>query len=145
MKRAIILTVIFSMLLSLGVISASAIAMDNTVKKENPDMELMWVNTNRIDLGISYSGTTASCAGFIEGKSFVVNITATFTLRRVNSDGTTTTVATWYETSNGSLLGFSASYSPVSKGQTYTLSVSATLITSSGGRETVSDSITRTY
>ena len=43
------------------------------------------------------------------------------------------------------LFNFSETFSPVSKGQTYRLSVSATVTTTGGSSENVSSSITRTY
>jgi hypothetical protein len=145
MKRAIIIVMVFVMVLSLGVVSVSAATNNNAIKEIPPDMELDWANVTSISLGISYSGTTATCSGLIRGISSVNSISATFTLRRVNANGTTTLVRTWSESSSTSSLNFSGSHSPVSKGETYRLEVSAVVTTTSGGRETVWDSVTRTY
>jgi hypothetical protein len=142
MKRASTIILIFAMLVSLGAISTSA----NTAIKENPpDASIDWANVNSISLTLSFSGTTANCSGRISGRSDVNSILATFTLRRVNSDGTTTFLRNWASSSNTSSLNFSASHSPVTKGETYRLEVSAVVTTTSGGREMVWDSVERTY
>jgi len=147
MKRAIIMVIVFAITLSMSVITTSA-GTSNQQAASNGIIEIepFWVNTNSIVLGITYSGTTASCSGRIRGNSNVNSITATFTLRRVNSNGTLTTVRTWSGlSSNTSSLNFSGTHSSVSSGQTYRLDVTATLTTTSGVRETVSQSFTRAY
>jgi len=145
MKRAIIIVTVLVMVFSLGVVSASTAPSNNAIKEIPPDMELDWANVTSISLGISYSGTTATCSGLIRGISSVNSISATFTLRRVNANGTTTLVRTWSESSSTSSLNFSGTYSLVSRGETYRLEVVATVTTTSGSSETVRDSFERTY
>ena len=148
MKRIISLLVAIATALSMGVVTTSALtaADEYTAKVVNPPgMELFWVSVSDIKLDISFSGSTASCSGRIAGNANVNSITATFTLKRVNTNGTTTTVKTWNESSSSRTLNFSGTYSPVSSGQTYRLEVSATAKTTSGGSESVSDSFTKKY
>ena len=148
MKRAIILLALFATVLSINTISASAlVSADYPEEIADPGGAVIcWVNVNTIDLDIVYSGNTASCSGRIRGKSDVNSITATFTLRRVNANGTTTLVSTWSGLSSSTnSLNFSGTYSPVSVGETYRLSVTATLTTTSGVSETVSHSFDKKY
>ena len=148
MKRIITLLVAVAMALSVGVIATSALTATEEYSEKvvnQPETGTRWVNTNSINLGISYSGTTISCSGTIRGNANVNSITAVFTLSRQNSNGTFTTVKTWSRSSDSRTLNFSETYSPVSKGQTYRLSVSATVTAIGGVNEGVSDSIVKTY
>jgi hypothetical protein len=146
MKRVIILLTVLVVALSCNTVSASAATTYFIVENAKPiEMELFWVNATSIDLGISFSGNTATCTGRIKGKSDVNSITATFTLKK-NTNGTLTTVKIWSGLySNSNSLNFSGTYSPVSKGETYRLEVTATLTTTSGDKETVSDYIDKKY
>lgn len=148
MKRIFSLFVAVATALSMGIISTSAMTagQENFEKAVNPPgLELYWVNTASIEQNISFSGNTATCTGVIRGNANVNSITATFTLRRVNSNGTLTTLKTWNSSSNSRTLNFSGTYSTVTKGETYRLSVSAVVTTSGGSSENVSDSFTKTY
>lgn len=100
-------------------------------------------DTNTITLSLSYSSEKgATCYGKIIGKSGTTSITnCNFTL--TDSDGNE--VKSWSNLSaTGATLTFSKSASGVTKGETYTLSVSAT-VNRNGSSENVSDSISRTY
>jgi hypothetical protein len=148
MKRTVALLAIFALAFSLNSIAASA-AAGSDCSENNGNQSgagLLWVNATSISLNISYSGSTATCTGTIKGISTVNSIKATYTLKRVNSDGSLTTVKTWSNLSSStSYLNFDGTYSTVSKGERYRLEVSATLTTTGGVKETVSDYIEKTY
>jgi hypothetical protein len=149
MKHIIILITVIAMVFSTSTVVASAtmVTTDYTEKSISlTEMELFWMNTSSIHLGMSFSGDTVSCSGLIRGNANINRITATFTLRRVNTNGTLTTVRTWSGLSSSTnTLRFEGTHLPVRRGETYRLEVTATLTTTSGIRETVTDSITRTY
>lgn len=144
MKRIITIALALIMVISMNAITVIATA--NTGKTDLEESGGRWVNASLIVLDLSYSGDKVTCTGRIKGYSDVNSITATFTLKRVNDNGTLTTVKTWPNlTSSSNSLNFLDTYSPVSKGQTYRLEVSATLVTTGGVSETVSDSIQKKY
>jgi hypothetical protein len=141
MKRVITLLVMFAVVLSMGESTAAANAQGGTI-----GIQPLWSNVNSITLSMNFSGTTVTCSGLINGTTNVSSITATFVLRRVNTNGTLTTLRTWSNiTSNTRILTFTDTYSPVNRGQTYRLDVTAVVTTTTGARETVSDFIIRTY
>lgn len=96
-----------------------------------------WTNTSSVTVSISFSGTTATCSGIIDGFSGTTKITADFVLERKNSNGTYTVVKTFpTKTANSASLRFSDT-ATITTGYTYRLSVSAT-VTRNGTNETVS-------
>jgi hypothetical protein len=142
-KRVMAILIAFALVFSL---SATAAANTGSQMQSNISIEPFSQTTTMIDLALSYSGTTISCSSVIRGQPNVNRIVATYTLRRVNANGTTTTVRTWSNlTSNTRTLTFTGTFSPVSRGQTYRLDLVATVTTTSGVTETVRGSITRTY
>ena len=103
-----------------------------------------WINTERIDLGLSFSGSQANCSAMVIGKTGTARITATVTLQRKNTNGAYTTVKTWSGLSaNGAVLTFSDSYS-VTKGYNYRLTINATVYKDSIG-ENVSSYVEKNF
>lgn len=95
-----------------------------------------------ITLKLTYSSSGASCYARIKGNTGTTSISnCNVTLTDSSGD----TVKSWTNLSaNGTTLIFSKTASGVTKGETYTLSVTAT-VKRNGSSETVSDSVTRTY
>jgi hypothetical protein len=143
MKRVI--AILFAATLAIS-LCATAGATSGQISPTNTMIEPLSATTTSVDLALSYSGTTVSCSSLIRGQPNVNRIVATYTLRRVNANGTTTTVRTWSNlTSNTRTLTFTGTFSPVSRGQTYRLDLVATVTTTSGVTETVRGTVTRTY
>ena len=147
MRRAITILLVFAVAFTMGAITTSAKTSGNQMESSTPeDNSVRWTFVNSIILDIHYSGTTATCTSMIIGTVDVNRIVATFTLHRVNANGTSTLVRTFPTvTANGRVLTFDGTYSPVSRGQTYRMEVVATVTSTSGRQETVRDSVTRTY
>ncbi len=99
-------------------------------------------DTNPTKLSLSFSSGKATCSVMITGKSGTTSITnCTMTL----TDDNGTVIASWSNlSSSGDSLSSIKKASGVTKGKTYTLSVTAT-INRNGSSENVSDSVTRTY
>jgi len=97
-----------------------------------------WENVSRINMTLSSSNNTASADVSIFGMTGTTSINATITLSRVNSNGTLTTVRTWSNQSSSSSLFTFSGTNAITSGNTYRLSVSATVIRN-GVSETVSD------
>ncbi|MDR1329578.1 MAG: hypothetical protein LBK23_08270 [Oscillospiraceae bacterium] len=106
---------------------------------------LRWDNTQTITLALSFSGGNANASCIINGKSNAESISATFSLRVKDSDGTYSTVHTWSSVSvTGKTLTFSNSTS-ATQGKTYRLYVSATVTNTAGTAEAVSNYCEKTY
>lgn len=101
-----------------------------------------YADTARTQITLSFSSGKATCSGAITGKSGTTSITnCTVNLTASNGD----VIASWNNlSSTGTALTFSRTASGVTKGETYTLSVTAT-INRNGSSDTVSDSVTKTY
>lgn len=100
-------------------------------------------DNNRIVLSLTFSSSKgATCYGKITGDVGTTSITnCTVTLTDSNGNP----IKSWSNLSSaGSTLIFSKTASEVTKGETYTLSVTAE-VHRNGSSETVSDSITATY
>jgi hypothetical protein len=147
MKQVIVFLAMFAITLSVGGIAASAAVIDShSNADDSEEMTLRWTNIEAIILDMSFSGNSVTCTGKIRGYSNVIGITATFTLKQVNSNGTLATLKTWSRVSSStSILNFSGTYSPVNAGQTYRLEVSATVRITGGATETVNGYIDKTY
>lgn len=93
-------------------------------------------------LSLGFSSGKAICSVMITGKSGTTSINdCTMTL----TDDSGTVIASWDNlSSSGSSLSSTKKASGVTKGETYTLSVTAT-VNRNGSSESVSDSVTRTY
>lgn len=102
-----------------------------------------WQNVQHIVLDLQFTGSTAECSGVVRGNSGTTRITATFTLERQNANGTWSSVASWSESADDSLLTFSASHSSVTTtgNTTYRLRVTA-LVTRNGVTEVATFSVT---
>lgn len=101
-----------------------------------------YTDTNRTQITLSFSSGKATCSGTITGKSGTTSITnCTVTLTASNGD----VIASWNNlSSTGTILAFTKTASDITKGETYTLSVTAT-VNRNGSSETVSDSVSKTY
>jgi hypothetical protein len=99
----------------------------------------MFINVMRVDLGLTFSGTTANCSGVIEALPGTSEITATFTLQRRESNGTYTNIRHWVQGADGNVLRFSGTH-PITTGHTYRLSMTARVIRN-GVFEFISDRV----
>ena len=98
-------------------------------------------DTNRTQITLSFSSGKAICSGTIIGKKDTKSISGTITL----SDSNGNIVSSWSDlSSRGNVLNFYKSSSSVTKGETYTLSVSA-YVNRNGSSEHVTDSISKKY
>lgn len=99
-------------------------------------------DTNRTQITLSFSSGKAICSGTIIGKKDTKSISdCTITL----SDSNGNIVSSWSDlSSRGNVLNFYKSSSSVTKGETYTLSVSA-YVNRNGSSEHVTDSISKKY
>lgn len=104
--------------------------------------EPRYSDNSTITLGLSYSLSGASCYARIKGSAGTTSISnCTVTL----TDGKGSVVKSWTNLSaTGTTLSISKTVSGVTKGETYTLSITAT-INRNGSSETVYDSISKTY
>ena len=90
---------------------------------------LRWVNTAvvTVDLFINSSGR-ATLTGLIIGNTGVENITGTAVLERMNPNGTTTHIHTWYDMStNGSTWAWEG-HQFVTRGHDYRFTLTATVV-----------------
>jgi hypothetical protein len=96
----------------------------------------LYTNTSSIDVFITFSGTQATCAADVIGKTGTTNVSITISLQRRESNGSFTTVKTWAaESVNKDMLYVSKSNSVV-RGESYRTHVTAK-VTRSGTTETV--------
>lgn len=104
--------------------------------------EPRYSDNSTITLGLSYSLSGASCYARIKGSTGTTSISnCTVTL----TDSKGSVVKSWTNLSaTGTTLTFSKTASGVTKGESYTLSVTAT-VNRNGSSENVSDSVTKTY
>lgn len=117
----------------LGMVSVTAFA---------DQIQPYYSDTTPVKLSLGFSSGKATCSVMITGKSGTTSINdCTMTL----TDDSGTVIASWSNlSSSGSSLSSTKKASGVTKGKTYTLSVTAT-VKRNGSSETVSDSVTRTY
>ncbi len=102
--------------------------------------EPRYSDNNTITLSLSYTSSGASCYARIKGGTGTTSIT-NCTVKLTDSNGNV--VKSWTGLSaTGTSLVFSKTATGVTKGETYTLSVSATVNTSNSN-ERVSDSISK--
>ena len=99
-----------------------------------------WTNVSEVRPTLSFSGTTANCSAFVQGFSGTTKIAATVTLARKNGNSWTT-VKTWTQTANSTVLTWSGTQS-ITTGNTYRLTITAN-VTRNGTTETVSNWIER--
>lgn len=99
-------------------------------------------DTNRTQITLSFSSGKAICSGTIFGKKDTTSI-SDCTVTLCDSNGNI--VSSWSDlTSSGNILNFYKSSSNITKGETYTLSVSA-YVNRNGSSEYVSDSVSKKY
>jgi hypothetical protein len=111
---------------------------------------LMWANTQSVALSLSFSGSTATASSVIVGKSNTSSISATYTLKEKNANGTYSVKYTWPAVSvSGTILTFANKVTPsnvtITSGKTYRLYVTAVVTNTSGSAETVDDYLEKTY
>lgn len=104
--------------------------------------EPRYSDTHKITLSLTYSASGAECYARITGSAGTTSISnCTVTL----TDSKGNMVKSWTNLSaTGTTLTISKTASGVTKGETYTLSVTAT-VNRNGSSETVSDSVSKTY
>ncbi|MCL2083311.1 MAG: hypothetical protein FWH04_08790 [Oscillospiraceae bacterium] len=140
MKKRCIAALAMAVVLLYGVcpFASAAFSSEEAIASDENSSPTRWANVSSVNLGLSFSGTTATCSGSITGYSGTTKITATYVLRRKNSNGTYTVVKTFpTQTVNGSTLRFSGTAS-ITTGYTYRLTVTAT-VTRNGTNETVTN------
>lgn len=101
-----------------------------------------WVNVSSITLSMTYSGGAVQWRGIVQGKANTANINANFRLEKQNSNGSYVLVDTWTASTTTTKLDKSASV--VGSRGTYRLTVTATVKSTSGVSETVTDSLVKT-
>ena len=98
-----------------------------------------WANTSSVSVDITFSGNTATYSGNVTGYTGTTQIVAIFLLERKESNGSYTEIKRWpAQTTNSATLRFADTYSPITSGNTYRFSVSAT-VTRNGTSETVNN------
>lgn len=126
----------FSLLIALMLcftLGGTSLAADNNV---NMVIAPQWVNTDVVNISLSFSGSKGSCGACVLGKTGTTKITGTAVLSRKNSNGTYITVKTWRGlAASGSKLIFDATYY-VTTGYTYRLTFTA-MVYRNGTAETV--------
>jgi hypothetical protein len=105
----------------------------------------LWTNTQSVTLNLSFSNGTANASGVILGQSNTASISASFSLKELNSSGSYVTTYTWpTKYATGTLLTFSGSTS-ATQGKTYRLYVTAVVTNTSGSAESVTSYVQATY
>lgn len=127
------LSLLMALMLYFALGGTSLAAEANTQMLVSPQ----WINTDVVNISLSFSGSKGSCGACVLGKTGTTKITGTAVLARKNSNGTYTTVKTWSGlAATGSKLVFDATYY-VTTGYTYRLTFTATVYRNGTG-ETVS-------
>lgn len=103
----------------------------------------LWTTISTITLSMSYSGGKVNWGGLISGNANVAGISATYTLEKLNSSGTYSSVDSWNDSGTNTYL--SSSGSKTASTGTYRLTVSATAVTTSGTSENASNSLVKTF
>lgn len=116
----------------LGMMYMPAVAATNFI-----GIAPMWENTSDITLALSYSSGTVKWNSTIVGEPNTTKITATFTLYKINANGTYTSLGTWDASST--TLRLTTSGSATGSAGTYKISVTAK-VTRNGTTETVDNS-----
>lgn len=138
MKKVLAAILSVCVMLSITVVPVSA------VEQGIIGIQPLWTNTNSINLALSYSGSTATWSGVIQGQPGTTKIEATFTLAKKNTNGTYTNLKSWTASSSNFLLSATNTYSSVSSGTTYRITVTSK-VTRNGTTETVTTSHERKY
>lgn len=105
-------------------------------------IEPFWVNVSSISLTMTYSGGAVNWRGIVQGKENTASIDANFRLEKQNSNGKYVLVDTWTASTKATKLNKKVSVADA-KG-TYRLTVIATVKSTSGASETVTDSLVKT-
>ena len=135
LKKIVALCMVLAMLV-MAVPSVGSLALDGTVP-----ITSYYTNTSQVQVGLSFTGTTANCSSTIIGFSGTTKITATLSLYRINANGSLTLLKSWTASSSITMLNIGETYA-VSAGYTYRLSVSAQ-VTRNATTESVSNSVDR--
>lgn len=102
-----------------------------------------WDTTSDVDIIFSFSGSTANCTVYIDGKAGTNKIVVKTTLERYNGSGYTT-VKTWQETEYSSSYTLDSTCGGCVRGD-YRLRVNATVSNANGKSDTISEYATATY
>lgn len=134
-KKYASLLIIFVLLFSLG---GTALAAGGDSKSTEPgSIGVQWVNTNLVDINLSFDGSRGICGACVMAKSGTTEITGKAELARKNSNGTYTTIKTWSDLkASDYILTFDGTYY-VTTGYTYRLTFTA-VVYRNGISETVS-------
>ncbi|GHV08661.1 hypothetical protein FACS1894217_11460 [Clostridia bacterium] len=84
-------------------IIAFALCLTFLVIFVTPPNALAYTNTVSATTGLVISGTTATCTAMIVGQSGITKIEGILTIKRKNSNGTYSEVASWTSTTTSSL------------------------------------------
>lgn len=135
----------FKMLILIAVLTLTCLVSPNAsasaANNGGITIEPNWNNADYVSVSLTFSGTTANCVASVRGKPGTTKIVATIKLEQVN---VSPSPATWPKTVNSDILDFSGTYSSVSKGNTYRLTITAD-VTRNGTVETVSGWAEKTY
>lgn len=101
-----------------------------------------WVNVSSITLSMTYSGGAVQWRGIVQGKANTASINANFRLEKQNSNGNYVLIDTWTASTKTTKLDKSVSI--VGSRGIYRLTVTATVKSTSGVSETVTDSLVKT-
>jgi len=143
MKKSILVAIVSLCLAFSASMPAAASASSESAPIGDGVNQTRWANVSDITLSMTYSGGAVNWRGIIQGKSNVVRIDATFTLEKLNANGKYEYVDSW--TASTTTMKLDKSGSKTTAKGTYRLSVKATVTTTSGATETVTDSLVKTF
>jgi len=95
----------------------------------------LWANTSTITFNIKYASGTATCTSVIIGKTGTKSIKGVYTLQKKTSTGYSN-VTQWTVSTTGTVLTLSKTHA-ATIGNTYRLSLTATVVSSSNVSETI--------
>lgn len=102
-----------------------------------------WDTTSDVDIIFSFSGSTANCTVYIDGKAGTNKIVAEVKLQKYVS-GSYTTITTWGGTSYSNQYTLDDAVSNCAKG-TYRLYITATVSNANGASDKITEYATATY
>lgn len=120
-KRAISLVM---MVMLLFASSVPAFASETTAQSPDSGQQILWVNTDDVELYLTFSGNRAECTAIVDGKTGTSKITANALLKRVNSNGTTT-IKAWTDLSTTDASFYFDQPYYVASGYTYEFEIDA--------------------
>jgi len=118
---------IIALLMSISMVlfgSIPSFAAEAKPADSEPEIHLMWENTDTVEVALNFTGTRGDCTAIIHGKKGTSKITATALLKRVTSNGTVTVKAWTGLSASGDSFYFDKSYY-VSSGYSYIFEINA--------------------